>query len=64
MLDFSEYVEALSAFCLLSPDEVLKCTVACAASMAQVYYLFYCIHDVVCFFVFDDDKNGTIEGVS
>ncbi|KAF0739979.1 hypothetical protein AaE_008773, partial [Aphanomyces astaci] len=40
-LDFSEYVEALGAFCLLNTDEILK----------------------FCFFVFDQDKNGTIEGV-
>ncbi|CAK4124861.1 hypothetical protein Ae201684P_013607 [Aphanomyces euteiches] len=39
-LDFSEYVEALGAFCLLNTDDVLK----------------------FCFFVFDQDKNGTIEG--
>ncbi|KAF0689428.1 Aste57867_19134 [Aphanomyces stellatus] len=39
-LDFSEYVEALGAFCLLNTEEVLK----------------------FCFFVFDQDKNGTIEG--
>ncbi|OQR91232.1 hypothetical protein THRCLA_09061 [Thraustotheca clavata] len=38
-LDFSEYVEALGAFCLLNPEEILK----------------------FCFFVFDQDKNGTIE---
>lgn len=39
-MDFSEYVAALSTFCVLGRDEVLK----------------------FCFFVFDDDKNGTIEG--
>ncbi|OQR88178.1 hypothetical protein ACHHYP_07281 [Achlya hypogyna] len=38
-LDFSEYVEALGAFCLLNTEEILK----------------------FCFFVFDQDKNGTIE---
>ncbi|KAG7378310.1 hypothetical protein PHYPSEUDO_010267 [Phytophthora pseudosyringae] len=40
VLDFSEYVEALGKFCLLSKEDMLK----------------------FCFNVFDDDKNGTIEG--
>ncbi|KAG7382295.1 Sphingosine kinase 2, partial [Phytophthora boehmeriae] len=40
VLDFSEYVEALGKFCLLSKEDMLK----------------------FCFNVFDNDKNGTIEG--
>ena len=39
-LDFSEYVQAMSTFCILGQEEVLQ----------------------FCFFVFDDDRNGTIEG--
>ncbi|KUF96013.1 hypothetical protein AM588_10005744 [Phytophthora nicotianae] len=51
VLDFSEYVEALGKFCLLNKEDMLKSA-----------YIIDDLLAVVCFNVFDDDKNGTIEG--
>lgn len=40
VLDFSEYVEALGKFCVLSKEEILKCAWSSLNSMCLVLLVF------------------------